>query len=80
MTDDRRRYGYERVPGGAAPRNVEGMSNFGAKMAAHSERSGSGRPLPQLIYTDPEPAAMNLGRDWLCFVAIYLANTKKRDI
>ena len=36
-----RRYGYERVPGGAVPRNVEGMSNFGAKMAdaANSKRS-----------------------------------------
>jgi len=57
-----RRYGYERYPGGT-PRNVDGMSNFGAQMSASSssQRSGNaGRPLPQLVYTDPEPAAMNL--------------------
>ena len=32
-TEHCRRYGYERVPGGAVPRNVEGMSSFGAQMA-----------------------------------------------
>ena len=63
MADGSRRYGYERVPGGAVPRNVEGMSDFGAKMAAHSERSAQGRPLPQLVYTEPEAPAMNLGRE-----------------
>lgn len=62
MADGSRRYGYERVPGGAVPRNVEGMSDFGAKMAAHSERSAQGRPLPQLVYTEPEAPVMNLGR------------------
>ena len=77
--DERRRYGYERVPGGAVPRNVDGMSDFGAKMAANSGRSAQGRPLPQLVYTDPEPAAMNLGRDSMVFRCDYATKPKYRQ-
>jgi hypothetical protein len=44
------------------PRNVDGgsLSNFGAQMAASSAKGRAGSPLPQLVFTEPEPAAMNL--------------------